>query len=310
MRYAVMVEPQRGLTYDDLLRIARTAEEAGFEALHRADHLGSFGAGPERDATEAWTTLGGLVRETTRLRLGVLVSPITFRHPALLARMAATVDRMSGGRLEVGLGAGWVEGEHRRNGLAFPPVAVRTAMLDEAATLVRRLWTGEPVTFAGEHFAVDGAQVPPTPVQRPHPPIILGGQGQARGVALAAAHANEYNYLALSPDEVKERRPLVRAACERLGRDPASLSLSVTVAVTVGDDAADRERRVAAARAETGTLMDERRSSWIAGDGDALRERVAAYERAGIDRIILQDFIPHDTEMLREVATMLGLNPL
>jgi alkanesulfonate monooxygenase len=165
------------------------------------------------------------------------------------------------------------------------------------------------VTFAGQHFAVDGAQVLPTPVQRPHPPIILGGQGRPRGLALAAAHADEYNYLALSPADVEERQSVVRAACERVGRDPVSLALSVTVAVTVGDQAADRERRVAAARAETGTQLDERHSSWIVGDGAALREKVVAYERAGINRIILQDFIPQDTAMLTEMATMLGLSP-
>ena len=309
MRYAVMVEPQRGLAYEDLLAVARTTEAAGYEALLRADHLASFGAGAERDATEAWTTLAGLARETTRIRLGVLVSPITFRHPALLARMAATVDRMSGGRLEVGLGAGWVETEHRRNGISFPPAGIRTAMLDEAATLLRRLWTGEAVTFAGTHYQVDGAQVLPIPVQRPHPPLILGGQGGPRGLSLAARHANEYNFLAISPEGVEERRPGVIAACEQAGRDPATLTLSVTVAVTVADDPAIRQRREAAARAETGPLMDERHASWIRGDGETLRERVAAYERAGISRVILQDFIPHDATLLTEVATMLGLAP-
>lgn len=309
MRFAVMVEPQRGLAYEDLLAVARVTEAAGYEALHRADHLGSFGEGAERNATEAWTTLAGLARETTSLRLGVLVSPITFRHPALLARMAATVDRMSGGRLEVGLGAGWVEQEHRRNGISFPRVGVRTEMLDEAATLLRRLWTGKPTTFAGTYYQLDDAQVLPTPIQQPHPPIIFGGQGRPRGLALAARHADEYNFLAVSPAGMVERRGEILAACERLGRDPATLTLSVTVAITVADDPAVRERREVAARAETGTLMDERRVSWIRGNGAALRERVGEYERAGISRIILQDFIPRDHALLTEVAMMLGLNP-
>lgn len=309
MRFAVMVEPQRGLSYEDLLAVARVTEAAGYEAIHRADHLASFGTGAERDATEAWTTLGGLARETTSLRLGVLVSPVTFRHPALLARMAATVDRMSGGRLEVGLGAGWVGAEHRRNGISFPKVGVRTAMLDEAATLLPRLWTGEPVSFTGNHYRLEDAQVLPTPIQQPHPPLIFGGRGRPRGPSLAARHADEYNFLAASPRDVEGRLPDVFAACERVDRDPATLSPSVTVAFTVADDAAVRERREIAARAEAGTLMDERRSSWIRGDGDALRQRVAEYELAGISRIILQDFIPHDHALLTEVATMLGLTP-
>ena len=182
-------------------------------------------------------------------------------------------------------------------------------MLDEAATLLRRLWTGEAVTFAGTHYQVDGAQVLPIPVQRPHPPLILGGQGGPRGLSLAARHANEYNFLAISPEGVEERRPGVVAACEQAGRDPAMLTLSVTVAITVADDPAIRRRREAAARAETGPLMDERHASWIRGDGETLRERVAAYERAGISRVILQDFIPHDATLLTEVATMLGLAP-
>lgn len=309
MRFAVMVEPQRGLSYDDLLAVARVTEAAGYEAFHRADHLASFGIGPERDATEAWTTLGGLARETTSLRLGVLVSPITFRHPALLARMAATVDVMSNGRLEVGVGAGWVEAEHKRNGIPFPAVEVRTGMLDEAAAILLRLWTGEPVSFAGDHYRVEGAQVLPKPTQQPNPPLIFGGQGRPRGLALAARHADEYNFLAASPRDIDERRPLVVAACEKVDRDPATLTLSVTVAVTVADDPVVRERREEAARAETCTLMDERRSSWIRGDGAALRERVAEYDRAGISRIIFQDFIPHDHGLLKEVATMLGLHP-
>ena len=277
MRYAVMVEPQRGMTYEQLAGLAQVVEASGFEALHRADHLASFGDGPERDATEAWTTVAGLARETTTLRPGMLVSPITFRHPALVARMATTVDWMSGGRLEVGLGAGWVETEHRRNGLPFPPASVRTAMLGEAADLIRQLWAGGQVSFAGRFFRTDALQVLPPPVQQPHPPLLLGGRGGPVGLDLAARHADEYNFLALSPGEVAVRAEQAVRACEAVGRDPMTLRLSVTAAITVADAAADLERRIAAARRETGDLMDRRAASWIRGGRQELLDRVGQY---------------------------------
>jgi F420-dependent oxidoreductase-like protein len=308
LRYALLVEPQRGLTYETLRRVALRAEHLGFEALLRTDHLSSAGPGPERSSPEAWTTIAGLSRETARIRLGILVSPVTFRNPALLARMAVTIDAMSGGRLEVGLGAGWHVGEHSRHGLAFPALPERLGMLEETLTILRAMWTGEAATCHGKYFHVDGAVLQPRPVQRPHPPIIVGGSGGPRSARLAARHATEYNLVALAPADARSRVQGLVAAAEAIGRDPATLGRSVSVAVTIGREAGDRERRVRAARAEVGSLWDQRRSSWIDGDGRHLRERAEAYAAAGVTRLVLQDFVPEDLDMLDEIAEALEIS--
>ena len=178
MRYALMIEAQQGLSYAELLAIAQHAEAAGFEAMFRSDHYESFPGPPGRPTTDAWTVLAGLARETTRIRLGALVSPVTFRHPGALAKIVATVDEMSGGRVELGIGAGWNEDEHRRHGFAFPPIEERADMLEEQLAIVHGLWE-EPDgwSFTGRHYRVEDAIFHPKPVQRPRVPILVGGSG-------------------------------------------------------------------------------------------------------------------------------------
>src|SRR3954447_1987481 len=208
MRFALMSEPQQGLAYEEILALARAAEEAGFEAYFRSDHYSSFPGAAGLPTTDAWTTLAGIARETTRINLGTLVSPVTFRAPGNLAKVATTVDEMSGGRVELGLGAGWNEVEHAQHGLPFPDQGERFEMLEEQAAIVHGLWA-EPDgwSFGGAHWQIRDARFAPKPVAREgrrHPNIILGGQGGPRLARLAARYADEINISSASVGTVAE----------------------------------------------------------------------------------------------------------
>ena len=305
MRYALMIEPQQGCSYADQLAIARHAEAAGFETLLRSDHYDSFPGESGRPTTDAWSVLAGLARETKRIRLGVLVSPVTFRHPGNLAKVVATVDEMSGGRVEVGLGAGWNEAEHEHHGLPFPPIEVRADMLEEQLTILRGLWQ-EPDgwSFEGRHYRVPGSLFRPRPVQRPAPPLIVGGEGTPRSMRIAVAHADEFNVTSSTPDRVAERFAKLDETARVAGRDPATLVHSAMVGVLVGRDQAELERRCSVILEQFG-LADEgmawfetRRPRWIFGTPDQARTTAAAFEAAGAERLVLQDFLPWDLEMI------------
>jgi F420-dependent oxidoreductase-like protein len=214
MRFALMTEPQQGLAYEEVLALARTAESAGFEAFFRSDHYTSFPGEAGLPTTDAWTTLAGLARETSRIRLGVLVSPVTFRSPGLLAKVVTTVDEMSGGRVEVGLGAGWNEKEQAEYGFPFPDLRTRFDMLEEQLEILHGLWT-EPAgwSFEGRSWQIRGAQLAPRPVTRParrHPNLIVGGAGKPRSARLAARWADECNVSGTAPSAVA-------SAFERVG---------------------------------------------------------------------------------------------
>jgi F420-dependent oxidoreductase-like protein len=305
MRYALMIEAQQGLTYADLLAIARRAEAAGFEAMFRSDHYESFPGPPGRPTTDAWTVLAGLARETERIRLGVLVSPVTFRHPGAFAKIVATVDEMSGGRVEAGLGAGWNEDEHRRHGFAFPPIADRADMLEEQLAIVHGLWD-EPDgwTYEGRHYRVEDAIFHPKPVQRPRPPIIVGGEGSARSLRLAARYADEFNVTSSDPARVADRLARLDEACRAIGRDPATIRRSAMVGTLVGRDEAELAARRQALLAEFS--LDEqadewfatREQRWIVGTPDQARAKVAEFAAAGVERLMLQDFLPRDLAMV------------
>ena len=185
---------QQGLSYADQLAVARRAETAGFEAFFRSDHYQSFPGPDDLPTTDAWTVLAGIARETSTIRLGALVSPVTYRLPGLFAKIVTTVDEMSGGRVEVALGTGWHEHEHARHGVPFPPIAERAEMLEETLTILRGLWQ-EPDgwSYHGRHWSVSNALFRPKPVQRPHPPILVGGDGTPRGLRIAARYADEFN---------------------------------------------------------------------------------------------------------------------
>ena len=239
MRYALMIEAQQGLTYAELLAIAVRAEAAGFEALFRSDHYESFPGPPGRPTTDAWTVLAGLARETTRIRLGALVSPVTFRHPGALAKIVATVDEMSGGRVELGIGAGWNLDEHRRHGFAFPPIEERADMLEEQLAIVHGLWE-EPDgwSFTGRHYRVEDAIFHPKPVQRPRVPILVGGSGTPRSLRLAARYADEFNLSSADPAKVADKLGQLDAACRAIGRDPSTIRRSAMVGTMIAADPA------------------------------------------------------------------------
>ncbi len=308
MRFALMTEPQQGLSYADQLGIVRRAEAAGFEAFFRSDHYLSFPGRDDRPTTDAWASLAGLARETERIRLGTLVSPVTFRHPGNLAKVVGTVDEMSGGRIELGVGAGWNEAEHRQHGLAFPPISERAAMLEETLEILHGLWEGpDGWSFGGAHYAVHEARFRPKPSEGTGPggrPWLIVGGDLARALRIAARYADELNVSAGTPDELVAVFARLDQACRAIGRDPATIVRSAMSGVLVGADEADVERRSLALVELIGvgdqglTWLDERRQRWVLGTPEEARAMLRRFAGAGVERIMLQDFLPWDLEMV------------
>jgi alkanesulfonate monooxygenase len=314
MRFALMIEAQQGLSYEDQLAIARHAEAGGFEGMFRSDHYQSFPGPAGRPTTDAWAVLAGLARETSRMNLGVLVSPVTFRRSGNLAKVVTTVDEMSGGRVEFGLGAGWNEEEHRRHGFPFPPIRERADMLEETLQVMHGLWD-EPDgwSFDGRHIAIDDSifQPRPTPARpdgRRRPPIIVGGSGSPRSYRLAARYADEFNVSSGGPEAVARIYASLDEACRAADRDPASLRRSAMVGAMVGRDDAEVARRRTALLSEFGMADEgdewfaERRTRWILGTPDEARAMVARFEAVGVERIMLQDFLPRDLDHIDLLA--------
>ncbi len=307
MRFALMTEPQQGLTYLELLALAQAAEDAGFEAFFRSDHYTSFPGEAGRPTTDAWATLAGLARETARIHLGTLVSPVTFRIPGSFAKVVATVDEMSGGRVEVGTGAGWNEREHHELGIPFPPLRERYDMLEEELAIVHGLWT-EPDgwNFGGEHWRVRDSRFVARPVtgERRHPHLILGGDGGPRLSRLVAQYADEFNRQSATPELVRNAYENVRSACRAIGRDPAGIVYSAMVGVLIAETEPELQDRVRQQLEIMGGEDDprqwlaERRGRWVMGTPAQAWERVRALEAAGVQRVMLQDFLPRDLEMV------------
>jgi F420-dependent oxidoreductase-like protein len=230
MRFAFMVDPQEGLAYPRMLELAQAAEQGGFEAFVRSDHWLSLQGDWSAEATDAWTTLGGLARETTRIRIGTMVSPVTFRLPVALAKAVTTVDSMSGGRVDLGIGAGWYDAEHERFGIPYPPMAERFEMLEEQLQILIGLWTKPTFSFRGRHFQLSEAVFEPKPLQRPHPPIVVGGYGKPRLLRLAAEYADELNLDNPSPESCVEIYRRLEEACRTAGREPGTVRRSAMLA--------------------------------------------------------------------------------
>lgn len=322
MRFALMIEAQQGLSYEDQLSIALRAEAGGFEAMFRSDHYASFPGSSSQPTTDAWAVLAGLARETSTIRLGTLVSPVTFRHPGNFVKLVTTVDQMSGGRLEVGVGAGWNESDHDPLGLPFPSIAERADLMEDQLALLHGLWE-EPTgwNFEGHQVAVKGGKLVPGPAQsagRPigsnglaRPRIITGSEGSPRGFRLAARYSDEFNLSSSTPEIAREKQAQLDDACIAAGRDPKSLDRSAMVGVLIGVDAAEVDGRAAAllkALGESGDgreWLDKRRSRWIIGTPDDARAMVRRYAEAGIERIMLQDLLPWDGDMIDLMATEL-----
>jgi F420-dependent oxidoreductase-like protein len=312
MRVALMIEGQEGVTWDDWVRLARACEQHGVEALFRSDHYGSILSSPWRDAHDAWTTIAALGAVTERVRLGTLVSPATFRHPSVLARAAVTADHASGGRIEVGMGAGWYEQEHVAHGFPFDDVRTRFARFAEQVEVVVRSWTEDGFDFDGEHYRLRDARAVPKPVQRPHPPLILGGSAKPRSAALAARYASEYNTTFAPPEECRERRRTLDAACRDIGRDPESLPLSLmTLTVVAADEPElrDRVRRLLEIRGDgrsVDDLLAQEHAGWLIGTVDQVAERLERYRDAGVTRVMLQHLDHSDEETIAVIGGRLA----
>jgi F420-dependent oxidoreductase-like protein len=303
-----MLEGQEGVTWPEWVAAATHAERLGFEAIFTSDHYFSVMGNRERGSSDAWTNLAGLAAVTSTIRLGTLVSPVTFRLPAVLAKCAVTVDRISEGRVEIGMGAGWWKEEHETHGFPFPPDRERFDMLTEQLEIVHRLLTEDAFSFEGVHYRLEGVPFAPKAIQRPHPPIIVGGDGGPRIAALAARWADEFNTVGVGPDEARIRFDRVRARLDAERRDQSTLTTSVMTWCYVGETERDalerihraRERAMRAGRFED--ELDELRATCVVGSVDQAAERLRAYRDAGAQRIMLNHELFDDLEMLDVLA--------
>jgi F420-dependent oxidoreductase-like protein len=302
MDLRIFTEPQQGATYSQLLAVAWATEDLGFDAFFRSDHyLKMGGVSGEPGPTDAWLTLAALARDTERIRLGTLVTAMTFRLPGPLAISVAQVDEMSGGRVELGLGTGWYEDEHRAYGIPFPPLGERFDRLEEQLAAITGLWTtppGETFSMDGRFYAFTDSPALPKPVQSPRPPIIIGGGGPTRTPALAARFADEFN-LPFAPIEAfSAQRDRVRAACTEIDRDPDSLRYTAALVVCCGTDDAEVARRAE----RIGRQPDELRQNGAAGTPDEVLSTLRRWADAGASRIYLQVLDLDDLDQLSLLA--------
>ena len=303
MELRIFTEPQQGATYDQILALALAAEEGGFGAFFRSDHYLNMGAvtglpGP----TDAWITLAALARGTNRIRLGTLLTAATFRFPGALAIIVAQVDAMSGGRVELGLGAGWYEEEHAAYGIPFPPIGQRFEKLEEQLSIITGLWAtevGATFDFSGKHYSLSKCPALPKPVQSPRPPIIVGGHGRKLTPRLAARFADEFNVPFDSYDVCKSQFELVSDACDAIDRDPGSLVRSAALVICCGQNSADVERRAS----NIGRDVDELATNGLAGLPAQIVEKVHVYGELGITRIYLQILDMSDLEHVGLIAS-------
>ncbi|HLL62227.1 MAG TPA: LLM class F420-dependent oxidoreductase [Propionibacteriaceae bacterium] len=302
MQLRIMTEPQQGATYAELLAVAQESERLGFDAFFRSDHLlrtgeGDLGPG----STEAWATLAGLARETSRMRLGTMVSSATFRTPGMLALTVATVDAMSGGRVELGLGTGWYAAEHEAFGVEFPDTGVRFERFEEQLEIVTGLWATAPdATFSydGRHYQLRDNPGLPKPAQSPRPPIVIGGTGPRRTPRLAAAFADEYNVPFRSVDDTAEAYARVRAACEQAGRDPGSMVYSTAQSLLIGRDEADLTRKIE----QVGLKRSSECDAGLVGTPGEVVDKIGRFTEAGATRVYLQLQDLQDLDQLSLVA--------
>ena len=306
MDLRVFTEPQQGATFAQLSAVARRAEQLGFSGFFRSDHYLFIGDGaPRPSVTDAWVTLGGIALQTSTIRLGTLMSSATFRLPGPFAVSVSQVDAMSGGRVEVGLGAGWYEKEHRAFAIPFPDVKERFDRLEEQLEILTGIWAtppGQNFSYEGRHYGLENCPAVFPPLQVPHPPVIIGGHGKWRTPALAARFAAEFNMAGPRLPEVVQQFARVDEACRAIGREPATLKRSVWLTTCIGRDQAEFERRAAAIGREPGEL----REVGIAGLPGQARAAVGRFQDAGVERLYLQLLDLDDLEHLELVAEALG----
>lgn len=308
MRFSLMLEGQEGVSWRQWLAVAEAAERLGFDGLYTSDHYLSDVAVPEPGSNDAWTLLGALAARTERLRLGTMVSPVTFRLPAVLAKAATTVDRISGGRAVLGMGAGWWDQEHRSHGVPFPTTGERFEMLEEQLEILHGLWSEEVYSFESRHYAIEGCRFLPKPVQRPHPPIVLGGKGGPRMARLVARWGDEFNRVGGTPEQVREAIERVRSAVADAGRDPSGVTISFMTWVMVGRTEQEWRARVEVARSMDRSagafddyLADVSRDCFV-GTVDRVLERMRAYAEVGVQHFVLNTELFDDLDMIELLA--------
>jgi len=305
MQLRIFTEPQQGADYATLLRVAKATEDLGFDAFFRSDHYLKMGdASGLPGPTDAWITLAGLARETSRIRLGTLMSPATFRFPGPLAISVAQVDQMSGGRVEFGFGAGWYDAEHAAYAIPFPPLRERFDRYAEQLAIITGLWetpAGEAFSYDGTYYTVTDSPGLPKPAQQPRPPVLIGGGGPKRTPALAAQFADEFNVPFASLADTKAAFDRVRAACAEAGRDESSIIFSAARTVACGRDEAELTRRAA----KTGQSLDDLRAGGLAGSPEEIASRIAEFAGIGATRIYLQVLDLDDLDHLALLAELI-----
>jgi len=305
-----MIEGQEGVTWPQWRALAAACEEHGIPTLFRSDHYQNLdGQHPERGSLDAWGTIIALSALTTNLRLGTLVTPTSFRHPSILAKLVVTADHVSGGRIDLGLGAGWHEGEHKAYGFPFLPTAERVDVLEEQLQILMGTWAEDDFSFEGAHYELSRLNAQPKPVQRPHPPLIMGGNAGPRSAALAVRFADEYNTPFPSLDQIRTRKAKIDQAFEGAGREP--IPFSVMTGAMLGVDAAEveqRVRRVASATGrDAGALLREPPHGWIVGTLDQAAEQVARIREAGVSRVMCNQFVEPEVAQVARLGELARL---
>ena len=310
MELCLMIEGQEGVTWPQWRALAAACEEHGIPTLFRSDHYQNLdGQHPERGSLDAWGTIIALSALTTNLRLGTLVTPTSFRHPSILAKLVVTADHVSGGRIDLGLGAGWHEGEHKAYGFPFLPTAERVDVLEEQLQILMGTWAEDDFSFEGAHYELSRLNAQPKPVQRPHPPLIMGGNAGPRSAALAVRFADEYNTPFPSLDQIRTRKAKIDQAFEGAGREP--IPFSVMTGAMLGVDAAEvdqRVRRVASATGrDAGALLREPPHGWIVGTLDQAAEQVARIREAGVSRVMCNQFVEPEVAQVARLGELARL---
>lgn len=305
LSFGIMIEGQEGLTWERWRRLAGAVEASGYDALFRSDHLTGLAGEPKRAALDTWASLTWLATGTSRIRFGPLVCPLTFYHPALLAKRAAAVHELSGGRLDLGLGAGWHEGEHRMFGIPFPAVKERLDRLDCGARVIRALWQGQPVTLEQAYYPLVAAESAPLPA-RGRLPLVIGGRGEKRALRIVAEHADEWNTTRVTFDEYPAKRAVFQQHCRAVGRDPAEIRRSLMVPIVTGRSRAEVTARREKARAIFPRLPEDeagwRAAGFLYGSSDEVGLDLARWSELGIQRVMLQMLDQEDLDAIELIA--------